>query len=133
MTLTARGTFTVKLNALPFEGVPEGGMLGRRGIDKQIEGDLVATTRGQMLSAVTPVQGSAVYVALEIVEGSLSGRKGGFVLHHTGTMNRGQRGLSVKVVPDSGTGGLEGIEGDFDIQIEDGKHYYTFSYTLPQA
>ena len=131
MTHTAQGTFTVQLQALPMEGVPDEALLGRRTIDKQFEGGLVATSQGQMLSVGTAVQGSAVYVALERVQGTLSGREGGFALHHTGIMNRGTPSLNVKVVPDSGTGALEGIEGELEIQITDGQHFYTFRYTLP--
>lgn len=131
VTATAKGTFTVKLAPLPFDGQPEGSLLARMSIDKQIAGDLVATTAGQMLSAMTPTQGSAGYVAIERVEGELHGRQGSFVLQHSGTMNRGVPGLSVKVVPDSGTGALAGLQGDFKIVIAEGQHRYEFSYTLP--
>jgi hypothetical protein len=99
-------------------------------IDKQITGDLVATTKGQMLSAMSDTKGSAGYVAIERVEGALHGRKGSFVLQHSGTMNRGASGLSVTVVPDSGTGELVGLAGDFKIVIVDGDHDYEFTYTL---
>jgi hypothetical protein len=47
-------------------------------------------------------------------------------------MNRGTPMLSITVVPDSGTGELEGISGQMDIKIEPGsKHFYDFAYTLP--
>jgi hypothetical protein len=84
-----------------------------------------------MLSAITAVAGSAGYVAVEIVEGALEGRKGSFVLQHTGTMNRGSPSLSVTVVPDSGTDELAGLAGQFSIIIAGGKHSYEFTYTLP--
>ena len=84
-----------------------------------------------MLSAMTEVKGSAGYVAIEKVEGELKGKKGTFVLQHTGTMNRGSPSLSVTVVPDSGTGELVGLAGQFNIIIETGKHTYEFVYTLP--
>lgn len=131
MTRVARGTFTVKLAPLALEGQGEGTKLGRMSIDKQIEGDLVATTKGQMLSAMTDVKGSAGYVAIERVEGRLQGRAGSFVLQHAGTMDRGAAKLSVNVVPDSGTGELTGIAGTFEIVIADGEHRYVFEYTLP--
>jgi hypothetical protein len=131
MKNTAKGTFVVKLLPLTFEGQAEGGKLARMSIDKEIAGDLVATTQGQMLSAVTDVKGSAGYVALERVEGTLHGRKGSFVLQHTGTMNKGAPSLSVTVVPDSGAGELVGLVGDLKIIIADGKHSYVFEYTLP--
>nr|WP_184371047.1 DUF3224 domain-containing protein [Xanthomonas cannabis] len=127
----ARGEFVVKLLPLAFEGQAEGSALGRMSIDKTISGDLVATSKGQMLSAMTLTQGSAGYVAMEIVEGSLKGKKGTFVLQHTGTMNQGSPSLSVTVVPDSGTGELVGLAGDFNIHITAGKHSYEFEYTLP--
>jgi hypothetical protein len=128
----ARGTFTVKLQPVPFEGADDSSGLGRMAIDKEFQGDLVATTRGQMLSATTPVQGSAGYVAIERVEGSLKGKQGSFVLQHTGVMRRGDPSLSVLVVPDSGTGELAGLAGRFDITVEAGVHSYELEYSLPE-
>lgn len=131
MTQLAQGTFTVKLAPLAFEGQPEGSKLGRLSIDKQITGDLVATTAGQMLSAMTETKGSAGYVAIERVTGTLHGRRGSFVLQHSGSMNRGAPSLTVAVVPDSGTDELVGLRGEFRIVIEGGQHRYEFSYSLP--
>ena len=41
--------------------------------------------------------------------------------------------MSVSVVPDSGAGELVGLAGTMDIQITDGKHFYTFDYVLPEV
>ena len=131
MSSVAKGEFIVKLQPLGVEGQPEGSKIGRVSIDKSIAGDLVATTAGQMLSAITEMKGSAGYVAIEIVEGVLAGKKGTFLLQHTGTMNKGAPSLSVTVVPDSGTGELVGLAGEFTIIIAGGKHSYEFKYTLP--
>jgi hypothetical protein len=132
MTQVAKGTFTVSLQPLPFESEDsEPKLLGRMTIDKQITGDLVATTKGQMLSAMTSTKGSAGYVAIERVTGVLGSKRGSFVLQHTGTMRRGAPSLSVTVVPDSGTEELAGIEGEFKIDIVEGKHFYEFTYRLP--
>lgn len=133
MTQIAKGTFVVTLKPLPFEGVDATTKLGRMSIDKQISGDLVATTKGEMLSAMTSTKGSAGYVAVEHVTGTLGGRKGSFVLQHSGTTNRGAPSLSVTVVPDSGTDELVGLEGSFKIDIVEGKHFYEFQYRLPQS
>ncbi|MFT4197544.1 MAG: DUF3224 domain-containing protein [Pseudoxanthomonas sp.] len=133
MSRIAKGEFTVALEPLEFEGVDAVAGLGRMGIDKRIAGDLVATTRGQMLTAMGQVQGSAVYVAVERVTGMLDGRAGSFALYHLGVMDRGAPTLSVKVVPDSGTGELHGIVGDFRIVIDGGKHFYEFAYSLPEG
>lgn len=132
MTHEAKGEFTVAIRPLELEGAA-GSKRGRMTIDKQITGDLIATTRGQMLTAMTAVPGSAVYVAIEEVSGTLHGRSGSFVLHHRGVMDGGAQALSVSVVPDSGTGELSGLRGEFQIRIEEGKHFYTFSYSLPGA
>jgi hypothetical protein len=98
---------------------------------KQFHGDLQGTSRGTMLSAMTAVKGSAGYVALEAVTGALHGRAGSFVLQHSGTLTRGEPSLSVTVVPDSGTGQLEGLTGRLVIVMTDGNHSYEFDYTLP--
>ncbi len=80
---------------------------------------------------MTDTSGSAGYVAVEFVTGALDGKRGSFALQHTGSMNRGAPSLSVTVVPDSGTGELVGLEGEFTINIVDGKHLYEFTYKLP--
>lgn len=133
MSKVAKGGFTVSLKPLEFEGADAAAKLGRMSIDKQIAGDLVATTRGQMVTAMGEAQGSGVYAAVERVTGTLDGRQGSFALYHVGTMVRGEPGLAVKVVPDSGTDGLVGIAGDFKIVIEGGKHLYEFAYSLPDG
>jgi hypothetical protein len=109
----------------------EGVTLGRMSLDKQFEGDLAAVGKGEMLTAMTSVEGSAGYVAIERVNGTLHGRAGSFVFQHAGTMSRGAKALSITVVPDSGTGALTGLSGTFNLQITDGKHLYEFSYELP--
>ena len=133
MTTRANGTFEVKMSPqAPDEG--ESGVgIGRMLLDKRFAGDLEGTSRGQMLAAMTGVSGSAGYVAMEQVTGTLAGRSGTFVLQHSGTMTRGTPGLTVSVVPDSGTGGLEGLTGRMQIVVEEGRHSYVFDYALGDA
>jgi len=123
----------VKLNPQRPDGKFEDATMSRITIDKQLHGVLEGTSRGQMLSAMTDVKGSAGYVAMERVTGTLSGRSGGFILQHSATMTRGVPQLSITVVPDSGTGQLVGLTGKMDIIIDAGKHSYDFEYTLPAA
>jgi len=132
MTTRVSGTFEVKLNPQPLHDGAAEATLGRLSIDKQYQGELAATGKGEMLSAGTSVKGSAGYVAIEQVKGTLHGRAGTFVLQHSGTMNRGAPQLSVTVVPDSGTGQLVGLAGKMTINIAEGKHSYDFEYTLDQ-
>ena len=131
MTNKVRGEFEVKLALLPAYDTTEGSPLGRRSIDKQFHGDLEATSKGEMLAAGTAVKGSAGYVAIERVTGTLCGRAGSFVLQHSGTMNRGSPSMVVTVVPDSGTEALTGLTGKMSIEITGGKHFYDFEYELP--
>ncbi len=129
----ATGPFDVKVNPLPAENNVGDPTVGRMSLDKQFHGDLEATSKGQMLTTMGDVKGSAGYVAMERVNGTLKGRKGTFALQHTGTMTRGTPQLTITVVPDSGTGELVGLTGTMAIHIVEGKHSYDFEYTLPAA
>lgn len=131
MVIHASGSFEVRLEAAEPEDAAEGTSLGRRSIDKRFHGDLEAVSKGQMLTAGTSVKGSAAYVAIERVSGTLHGRGGSFILQHSGTLDRGAAQQSVTVVPDSGTGQLQGLAGRMTITIAEGKHGYALEYTLP--
>jgi hypothetical protein len=133
LTKHATGTFEVKVNPEPPEDKAEGSTLGRMSFDKQFHGDIEGTSKGQMLTASTEVKGSAGYVAIERVTGTLNGHKGSFVLQHSGTMSKGGLQMSIIVVPDSGTGELVGLTGKMTIIIAEGKHSYDFEYSLPDA
>jgi hypothetical protein len=131
---TAKGSFEVKMSPQPWSDAPAEHGLGRFLLDKQYSGDLDAVSQGQMLSFGGGGAGSSgVYVAIEKVSGSLAGRKGAFVLYHTGIMNKGLPTLTILVSPDSGTGELTGLTGTLNIAIANGKHTYSFNYTLPQT
>lgn len=125
------GKFEVTLNPLgSYAQGMDGINLARMSIDKQFKGELDATSKGEMLSAMTSVKNSGGYVAIEQVSGSLSGQRGKFVLQHFGTMDRGADRLILEVVPDSGTGELAGLKGEMKIIVENGQHYYEFNYEL---
>jgi hypothetical protein len=128
MTSQAHGTFTVTV--LPLSPAPAEG-LHRYSINKQIHGDLEATTKGEMFSGGDPKLGVAGYVAIEVVTGVLQGRHGAFALQHMATMDANGPKMTVVVVPGSGTGDLQGISGTFTIKIADGLHSYEFDYSLP--
>lgn len=128
----ATGTFDVKLTPQTDDKSADPAV-SRMTIDKQFHGDLDGTSKGQMLAAGDP-KTSGVYVAIEKFNGTLKGRSGGFILHHTGLMTRGVPQLSITVAPESGTGQLAGLAGKMTISIAaDGKHSYDFEYTLPEA
>ena len=133
MTTHASGTFDVKVTPQEANEKDPAPAVGKFSLDKQFDGDLSGTSKGVMLAMGTPASGSAGYVAMEQVTGTLNGRTGTFALQHTGTMTRGVPQLSVTVVPDSATGELAGLSGKMDIKITDGKHFYEFDYTIAPA
>lgn len=133
MTTRAVGPFEVKLAPQPLSDVAADSGLARLSLDKVFHGDLAGTSRGEMLSAMGGVPGSAGYVAMERVTATLHGHRGTFVLQHTGVMDRGAPSLTVNVVPDSGTGELQGLTGTMSIHVEGKAHSYVFDYTLPDT
>ncbi len=132
MNQTAKGTFTVTIQPAAEPDVRDGLSLGRMTLDKVFAGDLVGTGKGQMLTAMTPVKGSAGYVAIERFSGTVHGKAGSFALQHSGVMSAAGQSLSIRVVPDSGSGELTGIAGELAIRIDGGQHFYEFTYTLPR-
>ncbi|HEX6039405.1 DUF3224 domain-containing protein [Longimicrobium sp.] len=128
VTTRAAGPFEVRMAPLATDAP-----VGRMSLDKTYHGDLEGTAQGEFLAAMTPVEGSAGYVAIERVTGTLAGRSGTFMLQHSGTMARGAQSLSITVVPDSGTGELTGLTGTMRIIMDGGKHTYELDYTLPPA
>lgn len=127
--MTARGTFEVKVTPFAPDDTTDA-TIGRLALDKQFHGDLEAHSTGQMLGVQSQVEGSAGYVAMEVVTGTLQGKAGSFVLQHLGRMQGGNMELRVEVVPDSGTDELTGLAGSMTIVIEGGKHSYELEYTL---
>lgn len=131
--MQAKGEFEV--TRIPQEEleIGEGATIGHSRFDKRFHGPLEAVSVVHMLALMSPVQGSGAYVAIERIEGTLDGRRGSFFVQHNGIMDRGKPSLDITVVPDSGTGELEGLYGRIGIDITDGKHYYTFDYDFRDA
>lgn len=131
MSQRASGQFEITMNPVAPAGEGEAATPGRMLLEKQYGGDLVANGNGQMLIAMTSTKGSAAYVAIELVSGTLAGKQGSFVLQHAGTMNRGVDQLSISIVPDSGTEQLTGISGILAIRRVERQHFYDLDYVLP--
>lgn len=133
-THTATGSFEVQLTPQgDINGSEADAQMGRMALEKQFQGDLEGTGKGEMLTGMTATRGSAGYVAVERVTGRLHGRSGSFTFLHRGVMSQAGQELTITVVPDSGSGELAGITGSFTIDIRDGNHFYVFEYSLPTA
>ncbi|MEN1727485.1 MAG: DUF3224 domain-containing protein [Pseudomonadota bacterium] len=126
----ATGTFEVQMSPVG-ENEPDSGVaMGRFVLTKVFSGDMDGESSGEMLTAMTPVPGSAGYVAIERFAGSLAGLEGSFMLQHSGTMQGDVRALTIAIVPDSGTGDLTGLDGTFHLEMVDGVHHYELRYSL---
>lgn len=130
--MEATGTFDVQMSPLESDfSMSAPAQFAHLRLTKTFQGDLTGTSEGQMMSVRHETEGGAGYVALEQVKAELSGRTGTFVLQHSGVMSAACAELVVQIVPDSGTGGLAGIQGNLSIDIKEGQHFYTLNYNLP--
>jgi hypothetical protein len=128
--MIVKGTFEVTMHAEPpFDDV-DGVKLSRASFDKRFSGPLEGTSKVQMLAALTPVETSRAYVAVERISATLEGRKGTFVVTHLGAEVEGKPSLTISILPHSGTGELAGISGKMQIQIVEGQHHYTLDYAF---
>ncbi|MBN8589585.1 MAG: DUF3224 domain-containing protein [Rhodothermia bacterium] len=130
MPQIAIGTFEVKMTPIEQEKEVSGRTVGLVQLEKTFHGDLQATGVGKMLTSLTATKGSAVYTAIEKVEGNLHGKAGSLVFHHQGIMEKGAQHLTIAVVPDSGEGEWHGIRGTFFLEIVEKVHHYRFEYDL---
>lgn len=130
MSTNVRGTFETTMHpGAPLDDV--GGVVaaGMR-VAKTFTGPLEATSDVHMLSARSE-NGSAGYVGLERVVGTLEGKVGSFIVLHLGIMTSTSASLTLEIVPDSGLGDLVGISGTMAIEREAGVHHYDLTYALP--
>lgn len=123
---TTSGEFHVEFDPLAADDE----VIGRMRVTRSYTGGLTGAGVAQMLSVGTPVEGSVSHVALERITGTLDGRRGGFVLQHTGTMRRGEGSLAITVVPDSGTDELLGLHGTCTVENLGSHHRYVLDYTI---
>jgi hypothetical protein len=126
--MIAKGTFEVKVTEEPPLDEVDGVTIARATVDKVFAGPLSGTSKVHMIGVRTKTKGSAAYVAVERIDGTLDGRRGTFVAAHHGSMTGGQQHLVLTIAPDSGTGELRGISGKMGISIVGGQHFYEVEY-----
>lgn len=130
---TVTGPFQVTVTPSPMTGQPDGTPLGRMVLDTRFSGDLDAVSHGERLAAMTATPGSAGYAAIEWMRGTLLGRRGTFMLQHSGRVHRGEPSLDPHVVPDSGPDELTGLVGTMTIRNDRGAHSCEFTSALPES
>ncbi len=131
MSKSATGTFEIETwDEKPYDE-REGTRLTRTHVTKTFHGEIEGTSTAELLMAYGAEEGSAAYVGFERVVGSVHGRSGSFVLHHTATGSHDSRSASWSVAPDSGTGELQGLRGEAQISVDtDGKHSLALNYSF---
>lgn len=133
--MQAKGTFDVKMGPADLSEFEKKAELGRYTIDKVWHGDFEGTSLGEMVSASESTTGAMAYVAMEKMNGKLAGKVGTFLLMHQATMRKSapkSAVMKIVIVPQSGTGDLQGIQGTLTIEIDaTGKHSWTLDYELP--
>ena len=129
----AAGTFEIdSWEEEPFDE-REGARLTRTRLTKTFYGDVGGESTAELLMAYAAEEGSAAYVGFERLVGSVHGRSGSFVLHHTASSGgtSGEPSATSSVVPGSGTGELRGLRGEARIINEpDGGHSFELDYVL---
>jgi uncharacterized protein DUF3224 len=90
MSMRATGTFEIRgWDEEPYDE-REGAKLARTRVTKVFRGDVEGESVADLLMAYVAEEGSAAYAGFERVVGSVHGRSGSFVLHHSATMTRGE-------------------------------------------
>ena len=95
----------------PYDQAKPGPTLSRVRFVRAFSGDIEGTGTLEYLMAIRG-DGSASFTGLERIVGHLGGREGTFVLQHTGTLEDDVAKVTWFVVPESGTGELEGLRGE---------------------
>jgi hypothetical protein len=104
--------------------------LTRAAVTKAFTGDIAGEGHVEYLMMYCS-DGSATFVGLERVVGTVAGRSGSFVLQRTGTFEKGVAKESYFVIPGSGTGELQGLRGEGSSAVGHGtEHPLTLHYEL---
>jgi len=106
----------------------------RAEVKKSFQGDLQGTSKLQYLMTYRE-DGTADFVAMERIRGSLGGKRGTFVLSHVGAFVNGAASGTWKIVDGSGTDELEGITGSSAFSIPQGEEEFPFAldYEIREA
>ena len=119
--ILATGSITVKTyDAKPYDELAGGPQLVRATVTETFSGDIEADGAVEFLQVVSS-DGTASFVGIERVTGSLGNRKGTFVLQDAGTVSGTTVSGTWFVVPGSGTSELRGLRGEGGFTADLGK------------
>jgi hypothetical protein len=110
MTTRVSATFEItEWDERPFDEDPDLAKLTKASVGKKYAGDIEGGSVTEWLMAYQ-ADGSAVFVGLERIKGTVGGRRGSLVVRHVGTFADGIANAALSVV--SGTGELTAVTGD---------------------
>ena len=102
----------------------------RATVTKRLTGDLEGDARAEYVMTYR-ADGSAEFVGLERIVGTLGGRSGSFVLQRTGAFEAGIAKESYSIVAGSGTGELTGLRGGGASAVGHGmEHPFSLDYEI---
>ena len=131
--MSKRGQTTMAMKSWdekPYDEFDGGRKLARAKVAFSYTGDLEGESALEYLMAYSP-NGDATFVGLERIVGRVGGRAGSFVIQHTGAFENQVAKDTWFIVPDSGTGELQGLTGKGDFSISgEGPFPLTFEYEL---
>jgi Protein of unknown function (DUF3224) len=131
MKNVANARFTITAwDEKPYSEGPDLPKLTRAAVTKTFTGDIVGESHVEYLMLYQS-EGSAAFVGLERVVGSIAGKGGSFVLQRIGVFENGVAQESYSVIPGSGTGALKGLRGAGTSAVGHGmEHPLTLNYQL---
>jgi hypothetical protein len=122
----ATGVITVRTyEPVAYDEPADGPVLTRIHVEESFSGDIVGEGAVEFLQAAR-ADGWASFAGIERVTGTLAGRRGTFLLQDTGEVDGAVVSGTWFVIPDSGTGELEGLRGDggFRANLGEGAQIY---------
>jgi Protein of unknown function (DUF3224) len=127
--MTTHATATFKVDAWdekPWDTAEGQPKMTRAEVTKTFEGDVQGRSKLQYLMTYRE-DGTADFVAMERIRGSLGGKRGTFVLSHVGAFVDGAASGTWTVVDGSGTEDLEGLSGSSAFSIPKGEEAFPFA------
>lgn len=114
----------------PYKKFGDGCKLTHARVKKSFIGDLKGEGKLEYLMAYVE-DGSASFVGMEYIYGTLGGQTGSFVLQHNGTFVGGIARATTIVVHGSGTHELRGLQGEGSYEVgHEPPHAMTFNYNI---
>lgn len=134
MKTSAKARFAINSwDEKPYNEGQDVPKLTRAAVTKTFTGDVEGEGQVEYLMMYRS-DGSATFVGLERIVGSINGKNGSFVLQRNGEFEGGQARESYSVVSGSGTGELRGLAGTGVSSVGHGlEHPFVLDYELPDG